>query len=162
MPLAIAAWDTAARIAERNFCRRRYARFFDRQHGQCFHVVSASNNDVRQHRLAATITTIVRTNFIRARPTTTTTASSTRPTMCSGATQWPVAVPHGSGADGNGDGIVNQADYTLWRSHFGNPMWRRQRWRFVHCSSSRANELAFCSTIGACCIASLSSRFQRT
>lgn len=30
-----------------------------------------------------------------------------------------VSVPNGTFADGNGDGIVNQADYTLWRSRFG-------------------------------------------
>lgn len=30
-----------------------------------------------------------------------------------------VSVPNGALADGNGDGIINQADYTLWRSRFG-------------------------------------------
>ena len=30
-----------------------------------------------------------------------------------------VSVPNGTFADGNGDGIVNQADYDLWRSRFG-------------------------------------------
>src|SRR5207245_1097836 len=27
-----------------------------------------------------------------------------------------------SGADGNGDGLVNQADYDVWRSHFGQTL----------------------------------------
>jgi hypothetical protein len=30
-----------------------------------------------------------------------------------------VSVPNGTLADGNGDGIINQADYNLWRSRFG-------------------------------------------
>jgi hypothetical protein len=29
-----------------------------------------------------------------------------------------LAVPPGSGADGNGDGIINAADYTVWRNSF--------------------------------------------
>ncbi|HEX4413062.1 MAG TPA: matrixin family metalloprotease [Lacipirellulaceae bacterium] len=28
----------------------------------------------------------------------------------------------GTGADGNGDGLVNQADYDLWRNHFGDTL----------------------------------------
>jgi hypothetical protein len=30
-------------------------------------------------------------------------------------------VPVGTGADGNRDGTINQPDYDLWRAHFGNP-----------------------------------------
>lgn len=30
-----------------------------------------------------------------------------------------VAVPHGTGADANGDGIVDNEDLTLWKTHFG-------------------------------------------
>jgi hypothetical protein len=33
-----------------------------------------------------------------------------------------LSVPNGFGPDGNGDGIVNQADYSFWRSRFGLPM----------------------------------------
>jgi hypothetical protein len=33
-----------------------------------------------------------------------------------------VSVPNGFGPDGNGDGIVNVADYNFWRSRFGLPM----------------------------------------
>jgi hypothetical protein len=29
------------------------------------------------------------------------------------------SVPNGTGADGNGDGVVNQADYDVWKAHFG-------------------------------------------
>ncbi len=31
------------------------------------------------------------------------------------------SVPNGTGADGTGNGFIDQADYDLWRAHFGNP-----------------------------------------
>ena len=89
-------------------------------------------NDVRRHRPAATVTTIVRTNFIRRR------AADYNDNGVVDAADYvlwrnangPTAA--GLAADGNNDGIVNQADYDLWRSHFGEPARRRQRWKRVH------------------------------
>ncbi len=71
--------------------------------------------------LATTITTIVRTNF------STESADYNRNGIVDAADyviwrkQNGTSVPMGTGADGNGDGMVNAADYNLWRAHFGLP-----------------------------------------
>ena len=42
-----------------------------------------------------------------------------RPTTTSGATRWGQSIASGTAADGNGNGIVDQADYELWKANFG-------------------------------------------
>ena len=39
--------------------------------------------------------------------------------LCRVAEDAGQTVAHGSGADANGDGIIDDTDYSLWKAHFG-------------------------------------------
>jgi hypothetical protein len=71
--------------------------------------------------LATSVSTIVRTNFVAA------TADYNHNGIVDAADyviwrkQNGTSVPNGTGADGNSDGQVNTADYDFWRANFGNP-----------------------------------------
>jgi hypothetical protein len=69
---------------------------------------------------SATISTIVRTNFA---PTLTADYNHNGVVDMADYVLWRdtlnQSVTAGTGADGTGDGIVNQADYDLWRANFG-------------------------------------------
>ena len=49
------------------------------------------------------------------------TAASMLPTTSFGARRMAQPATFFSGADGDGSGLVNEADYDLWRSQFGGP-----------------------------------------
>ena len=58
--------------------------------------------------------------------TTTATGPSMPPTMSSGAIRSNQSVSMGTGADGSGNGMVDDADYNFWRARFGSVRQDRQ------------------------------------
>jgi hypothetical protein len=118
-----AAWNTAARMLSGTFGPGVSPSFFTGSTGNIFTSVPIINNTTGNEALAASVTTIVRTNFVPN------SADYNHNGIVDAAdyvlwrkTLGTAAVPPGSGADGNADGTVNAADYTLWLAHFGNPM----------------------------------------
>lgn len=156
-----AAWDAAARMLSGTFAAGVTPAFFSGSNGNVFTSVPISNNQLGNEVVAATITTIVRTNFF------VNSADFNHDNIVDGADYvlWrklngSAAVPPGSGADGNGDGVVNMLDYNLWRSHYGLPSGAGSG---ANVSSSSVPEPAGCVllAIGALlAIASRRGRFQ--
>jgi hypothetical protein len=69
---------------------------------------------------ASTITTIVRTNFGQSSGDYNLNGVVDAADYIIWRQQNGTSVPNGSGADGTGDGQVNNADFTFWRARFGN------------------------------------------
>lgn len=114
------AWSTGAVFAEGQFPVGQTPAFATGNNGNVFTALGTSTTFGTV--ASATITTIVRTNFASAALT----ADYNHNGVVDMADYvlWRdtlnQTVTAGTGADGNGDGVVNQADYTLWRANFGN------------------------------------------
>jgi hypothetical protein len=72
--------------------------------------------------LASALTTIVRTNLVALNADYNHNGLVDAADYVLWRQQLGTNVPNGTGADGDGNGIVNQLDYDLWRSHFGLTM----------------------------------------
>jgi serralysin len=58
------------------------------------------------------------------------------------------SVTAGTGADGNGDGLITQADYDLWRSHFGQTAGAGSALGSAQVPEVRSGILALIATLG--------------
>jgi hypothetical protein len=111
------AWNTGAEFAVGSFSAGFTPAFVAGSNGNVFTVLGTSTSFGTV--AAATVTTIVRTNF----------AALTADYNHNGVVDmadyvlWRHTlnqnVTPGSGADGNGNGVVDQADYAVWRANFG-------------------------------------------
>jgi hypothetical protein len=122
------AWATAARMLSGTFPAGLTPAFFSSgtsgSSGNVFTSVPATNTQLGTEAQASAITAIVRTNFAPAVQS----ADYNHNGLVDAADYvlWRktnnTTVPAGSGADGNNDGSVNGLDYALWKSHFGAAM----------------------------------------
>jgi hypothetical protein len=120
-PFGDANWNTAARLLSGTFATSTTPAFAAGNDANVFTSLPLTADAVGGIAAATTITTLVRTNFAPA------SADYNKNGIVDAADyviwrkQDGTSVPPASGADGNGDGMVNQADYTFWRSRFGLP-----------------------------------------
>lgn len=116
-------WNTAARMASGVFDTGVTPTFFPGSTGTVF--TSIGTSTTVGNLAAATISTIVRTNFT---PVGMPSADYNQNGIVDGADYvvWRntlgQSVPNGTGADGSNNGMIDDADYTFWRSRFGLPM----------------------------------------
>lgn len=118
------AWSTAARLASGTFPTNLSPSFFNGGTGQSGQVFTTLGTSTTIGNIvqAATFTAIVRTNLVLANADYNQNGIVDAADYILWRKQLGTTVTPGSGADGNGDGNVDQLDYDLWRSHFGLPM----------------------------------------
>ncbi len=113
------AWDTAALFASGTFATNTTPAFHESSSGNVF--TSLGTSTTFGALTGATVSMIVRTNFISTSADYNHNGIVDAPDYVLWRKTLNQNVTPGSGADGSGNGIIDQADYDLWRSHFGNP-----------------------------------------
>ncbi len=118
-PLGNATWNTAALLASGTFSAGATPAFFtgdEPSSGQIWSVMGTGTTPGTP--AAATISTIVRTNFVH-----TADYNNNGHVDAADYVMWRktlgATVTPGTGADGVVDGTINDLDYALWRQHFG-------------------------------------------
>jgi hypothetical protein len=120
-PFGDSNWNTAARLLSGTFAINKTPAFGAGNDANVFTSLPLTASGLGNIATATTITTIVRTNFVVP------SADYNKNGIVDAADyiiwrkQDGTSVPPYTGADGTGDGMVNQADYTFWRSRFGMP-----------------------------------------
>jgi hypothetical protein len=117
--LGNAAWNTAAIFGQGEFSAGQTPAFVSGNGGNVFTALGTSTTFGTV--AAATISTIVRTNFS---PGLAADYNHNGIVDAADYVLWRNTlnqnVTPGSGADGSGNGVIDQADYALWKSTFGN------------------------------------------
>jgi hypothetical protein len=119
VPMNTGDWVNAARLVSGTFAAGVTPAFVAGSTGQVFSTTPPALNNTFTNPVAATITSIVRTNFVVGNADYNNNGIVDAADYVLWRNANGTSVSPGTSPDGNGDGLVNNLDYDLWRSHFG-------------------------------------------